>query len=126
MAEREGFEPPIPVKVCPLSRRIVSTTHAPLRKAVVGRWFLAVGFSSGTCSRFPASPASWCWRTTKGQPPLSLSLSPISKESLQHFRATPCQHAGTNFHPVIQAGMVQHLHHRTDGSSLGVIGAVNQ
>src|SRR5262249_32686987 len=31
MAEREGFEPPIPVKVCPLSRRIVSTTHAPLR-----------------------------------------------------------------------------------------------
>jgi hypothetical protein len=32
LAEREGFEPPIPVKVCPLSRRIVSTTHAPLRK----------------------------------------------------------------------------------------------
>src|ERR1700757_4181716 len=31
MAEREGFEPPIPVKVCPLSRRIVSTAHAPLR-----------------------------------------------------------------------------------------------
>src|SRR3954470_5805554 len=31
MAERGGFEPPIPVKVCPLSRRIVSTTHAPLR-----------------------------------------------------------------------------------------------
>ena len=26
-----GFEPTIPVKVCPLSRRIVSTTHAPLR-----------------------------------------------------------------------------------------------
>ena len=32
MAERVGFEPTIPVKVCPLSRRIVSTTHAPLRK----------------------------------------------------------------------------------------------
>ena len=31
MAEREGFEPPIPVKVWPLSRRLVSTTHAPLR-----------------------------------------------------------------------------------------------
>src|SRR5947209_4382582 len=31
MAEREGFEPPIPFQVCPLSRRIVSTTHAPLR-----------------------------------------------------------------------------------------------
>ena len=34
MAERVGFEPTIPVKVCPLSRRIVSTTHAPLRKLV--------------------------------------------------------------------------------------------
>jgi hypothetical protein len=33
MAERVGFEPTIPVKVCPLSRRIVSTTHAPLRMA---------------------------------------------------------------------------------------------
>ena len=33
LAEREGFEPPIPVKVCPLSRRIVSTAHAPLRAA---------------------------------------------------------------------------------------------
>jgi hypothetical protein len=32
MAERVGFEPTIPVKVCPLSRRIVSTAHAPLRK----------------------------------------------------------------------------------------------
>ncbi len=36
LAEREGFEPPIPVKVCPLSRRIVSTAHAPLR---AGRLF---------------------------------------------------------------------------------------
>ena len=35
MAERVGFEPTIPVKVCPLSRRIVSTAHAPLRKTVV-------------------------------------------------------------------------------------------
>jgi hypothetical protein len=42
MAEREGFEPPIPVKVCPLSRRIVSTTHASLREAVVsGQWSVA-------------------------------------------------------------------------------------
>ena len=41
LAEREGFEPPIPFQVCPLSRRIVSTTHAPLRvgrtRAVVSR-----------------------------------------------------------------------------------------
>src|SRR5947208_15187478 len=35
LAEREGFEPPIPVKVCPLSRRIVSTAHAPLRVKLV-------------------------------------------------------------------------------------------
>jgi integrase len=34
MAERVGFEPTIPVKVCPLSRRIVSTTHAPLRISI--------------------------------------------------------------------------------------------
>src|SRR5215472_15595268 len=31
LAEREGFEPPIPFQVWPLSRRLVSTTHAPLR-----------------------------------------------------------------------------------------------
>src|SRR5262249_54963218 len=37
VAEREGFEPPIPFQVCPLSRRIVSTTHAPLR-AVKKSW----------------------------------------------------------------------------------------
>ena len=37
MAEREGFEPPIPVKVWPLSRRLVSTAHAPLRAARTSR-----------------------------------------------------------------------------------------
>ena len=37
VAEREGFEPPIPFQVCPLSRRIVSTTHAPLRVVATGR-----------------------------------------------------------------------------------------
>jgi hypothetical protein len=31
LAERVGFEPTIPFQVCPLSRRVVSTTHAPLR-----------------------------------------------------------------------------------------------
>src|SRR5207253_3839811 len=31
LAERERFELSIPFRVCPLSRRIVSTTHAPLR-----------------------------------------------------------------------------------------------
>ena len=44
MAEREGFEPPIPVKVWPLSRRLVSTTHAPLRavKIAVAKSFYQV------------------------------------------------------------------------------------
>jgi hypothetical protein len=46
MAEREGFEPTIPVKVCPLSRRIVSTTHAPLRDA-------AVSFQPSVKTRIP-------------------------------------------------------------------------
>src|SRR5208282_2618003 len=39
MAERVGFEPTIPVKVCPLSRRIVSTAHAPLRTPVLSCQF---------------------------------------------------------------------------------------
>ncbi len=34
LAEREGFEPPVPVKARTLSRRLVSTTHPSLR--VVG------------------------------------------------------------------------------------------
>src|SRR5437016_12526943 len=46
VAERVGFEPTIPVKVCPLSRRIVSTTHAPLR---VGQLF--------SCGVLRANPA---------------------------------------------------------------------
>ncbi len=42
LAERVGFEPTIPVKVCPLSRRIVSTAHAPLRAGkTLNPWFLA-------------------------------------------------------------------------------------
>ncbi len=31
LAEREGFEPPVPVKARTLSRRLVSTTHPSLR-----------------------------------------------------------------------------------------------
>ena len=42
MAERVGFEPTIPVKVCPLSRRIVSTTHAPLRVEKPVSWLTAI------------------------------------------------------------------------------------
>src|ERR1017187_327658 len=43
LAEREGFEPPIPVKVWPLSRRLVSTTHAPLDRKNVVEFMIAEG-----------------------------------------------------------------------------------
>ena len=36
-----GFEPTIPVKVCPLSRRIVSTAHAPLRVGLLAKFTIA-------------------------------------------------------------------------------------
>src|SRR5579863_8860650 len=49
LAERGGFEPPIPVKVCPLSRRIVSTAHAPLR---VGQLVDLCRFLPGNCTFF--------------------------------------------------------------------------
>src|ERR1700719_2640574 len=69
MAEREGFEPPIPVKVCPLSRRIVSTTHAPLRKQslAVGPWSL--GFHPR------------CWPTTNGQGPPAILYHRLLKKA---------------------------------------------
>src|SRR6266404_1954986 len=84
MAEREGFEPPIPVKVCPLSRRIVSTAHAPLRK----------NHQHSAISR---------------QPKL---LRPADAEKLlQNLRTLTRQHAAANFHLVVQARMVQYMHH---------------
>ena len=65
-----------------------------------------------------------------GERPRLTTDSPFSrrrrKKGLQHFRATPCQHASSNLHSVVQAGMIQHLHHRTDGARLRVISAVNQ
>jgi hypothetical protein len=86
MAEREGFEPPIPVKVCPLSRRIVSTTHAPLRVGQTPSSELSV---VGNNRWLPA----------------------ISKERLQHFRAASCQYAVPNLNLMIQLRVIQHLHH---------------
>ncbi len=32
MAEREGFEPPIPLRVCRISSAVLSTTQPPLRE----------------------------------------------------------------------------------------------
>lgn len=35
MAEREGFEPPIPLRVCRISSAVLSTTQPPLREMLV-------------------------------------------------------------------------------------------
>jgi hypothetical protein len=62
MAEREGFEPPIPVKVYTLSRRAPSATRPSLRT----RWVVHHDFiREAVASNFP------CYRTalTPDQPP---------------------------------------------------------
>jgi hypothetical protein len=97
LAEREGFEPPIPVKVCPLSRRIVSTTHAPLR---------------ATGARFRNSRI----------PPLATG----PEERLQEFGTSACQHASPDLDPVIQLRMVQHLQDGVNRTRFRVLSAINQ
>jgi hypothetical protein len=37
VAEREGFEPPIPLRVCRISSAVLSTTQPPLRGGRTGR-----------------------------------------------------------------------------------------
>src|SRR5580765_5068519 len=110
MAERVGFEPTIPVKVCPLSRRIVSTTHAPLR---VGRL--------SSCRVLRTTNAL---TTPAGSRPAQLTT--ILKERLQHFRAAPGEHSAENLNLVIQLRMIQNLHHRMHCPSLRVIRAIHQ
>ena len=88
MAEREGFEPPIPVKVCPLSRRIVSTTHAPLRVGLLAESSSPLGLVRQNCDL----------------------LTAISKERLQQLSAASGQNSGPNLNGVIQLGMVQDSH----------------
>src|ERR1700693_4479097 len=113
MAERVGFEPTIPVKVCPLSRRIVSTTHAPLRKAASRR--------QASAKQIP--------RYARNDTVLDLAserLTTVSKERLQHFRAATGQHSAANLHLMIQLRMVQDCHHRTHCASFGIVRAVHQ
>ena len=43
LAEREGFEPSIPVRVCRFSRTVVSTTHASLPTAGILGELVCVG-----------------------------------------------------------------------------------
>ncbi len=110
MAERVGFEPTIPVKVCPLSRRIVSTTHAPLRDGtVVSRQLSAV------------SKDALELLTTGGQP-----LTPISKERLQHFLAATGQYPASNLQLVVQPRVIYDLHHRAHCPGFWVVGAIDQ
>src|SRR3954464_649105 len=46
MAESEGFEPPIPVKVCRFSRPVPSTTRPTLRGGYYQYYIISVGFQS--------------------------------------------------------------------------------
>src|ERR1700746_87032 len=144
MAEREGFEPPIPVKVCPLSRRIVSTTHAPLRvlrqfKLVPGnpRRVLAHSLRSGSGFRLraraaltPARPTtrtsphqnseSWLFDSQESQ------LAAAPEKSFHNRSAAPSQHASANVHAMIELRVVQYVHHRVNRARLRIVRAVNQ
>src|SRR5581483_2292193 len=97
MAERVGFEPTIPVKVCPLSRRIVSTTHAPLR--VVQHSALSTQHSA------LSHPG------IRGAALEEHSSTPASEKFLQQLGAASCQDPCSHLHPMIQFGMVQHFDH---------------
>src|SRR6266403_2770270 len=99
MAERVGFEPPIPVKVCPLSRRIVSTTHAPLR--------------NNSC-RSPVVSGS-----------KNHSLATLPKELLQDFCRTSGQYPAPDFHLMIQTGVIHHLQNRMDGACFRIVGTIH-
>src|SRR3979411_565882 len=121
MAEREGFEPPIPVKVCPLSRRIVSTTHAPLRdKTVVSFQRVAVSnpLFVRNDERIRQSQVQRRWRAHNE---VGQRLTAISEESLQQLSATSCQNATPNLQAVIQLRMIHNLHDRMHGPGLGLI-----
>ena len=58
LAEREGFEPPIPFRVCALSRRVPSATRPSLR--VRRGNFILAGRYGGHCFRSEADGASSC------------------------------------------------------------------
>ena len=114
MAERVGFEPTIPVKVCPLSRRIVSTAHAPLRmqlSAVSEPGFLA---SLGMTILIG-------WPTIDGQ-----RLTTVFKERLQQFGAAACQNSAADFCFVVELLVVQQLHYRIYRARFRVVCAVDE
>jgi hypothetical protein len=56
-----------------------------------------------------------------------LSLNPpLAKESLQHIPTAACQHASLDLHSMVQLRVVEHLHHRVDRTSLGIVGTIHQ
>ncbi len=120
MAEREGFEPPIPVKVCPLSRRIVSTTHAPLR---VGQLSVA-DLQETQIPRFARDDNPRCVGLMLAID--DQQLATISKERLQQLCAAACQNPTSYFHLVVQLRVIQDLQRRMDRTRLRVFSAVNQ
>ena len=125
MAEREGFEPPIPVKVCPLSRRIVSTTHAPLRdKTVVSVQLLTV--SNPLFVRNDERIRQAQGHKMASAQDVVQRLTAISEESLQQPSATSRQNAAPNLHAVIQLRMIHNLYDRMYRPGLGIIGPIDQ
>ena len=107
MAERVGFEPTIPVKVCPLSRRIVSTTHAPLRRkqlSAVSHQLKQTSFANDTTKR----------------------LTTVFKERLQQLGGAAGKDAAANFYFVIQLRMIQQLHYRLHSARFGIVRAVHE
>jgi hypothetical protein len=121
MAERVGFEPTIPVKVCPLSRRIVSTAHAPLRR-------IQLSMASGRWPAKTRNPVRREPRTTNDERPTTndQQLPTLPKKLLQNLRRTSCQHSTPYVHLMIQTGVIHHLQNRMDGACLRVVGSIHQ
>src|SRR6185312_3706399 len=110
LAEREGFQPPPPVKVWPLSRRLVSTTHAPLRavkfvvsailagathstRPVIGLELSPQAAARPTCalSRWPGEHTERSWRKIFS----GLERSDSKKQKRRRFRRRSCKNTAS-------------------------------
>ena len=89
LAERVGFEPTIPVKVCPLSRRIVSTTHAPLRIGTI-KLFAVISWTARSVLRCAQDFACRLPLRSRPQPgSISTTHAPLrAVQSKPTFRTT--------------------------------------
>src|SRR6185436_16828642 len=109
LAEREGFEPPIPFQVWPLSRRLVSTTHAPLR------------IVKTTQPRTqPLAHRSALQKPINRSKPLRPGSATLSEERLEEIGAFGRQHSGGDLHAMVERGVVQYGHDRGDGTGFWV------